>query len=225
VLSDIDVVLPGGATIGVFGRTGSGKSTLLRLLARLETPPEGTVFVDGVDLTRVDLADWRRRMTLVPQSPFLFSESIAENVGFGAGTPVVEAAAASASLNVDLAALPDGLATVVGERGIALSGGQRQRVALARGLARDTDVVLLDDVLSAVDHHTEQELLEMLRRRRTDGRPPLRVIVSHRLSALEQADLVLVLEEGRLVDKGTHAELLARPGPYQDAWAAQREAS
>ncbi len=225
VLSDIDVVLPGGATIGVFGRTGSGKSTLLRLLARLETPPEGTVFVDGVDLTRVDLADWRRRMTLVPQAPFLFSESIAENVGFGAGTPVVEAAAASASLNVDLAALPDGLATVVGERGIALSGGQRQRVALARGLARDTDVVLLDDVLSAVDHHTEQELLEMLRRRRTDGRPPLRVIVSHRLSALEQADLVLVLEEGRLVDKGTHAELLARPGPYQDAWAAQREAS
>ncbi|MDP2305784.1 MAG: ABC transporter ATP-binding protein [Pseudomonadota bacterium] len=225
VLEDVHVVLPGGSTVGVFGRTGAGKSTLLRLLARLDNPPEGAVFVDGVDLTRVDLGDWRRRITMVPQSTFLFSETIAENVGLGAPPEVAVAAAAAASLSVDLLALPDGLNTVVGERGIALSGGQRQRVALARGLARQADVVILDDVLSAVDHHTEQELLAMLRERRSDGRKPTRIIVSHRLSALEQADVVLVLHEGRLVDTGTHAELLERPGPYQDAWAAQREAS
>jgi ABC-type multidrug transport system fused ATPase/permease subunit len=181
--------------------------------------------VDGVDLCRVDLDDWRRRVTFVPQTAFLFSESIAENVGLGAPLPAVQEAVAAASLGPDLAVLPDGLDTVVGERGIALSGGQRQRVALARGLLRHADVVLLDDVLSAVDHHTEQELLTMLRGRRADGRAPTRIIVSHRLSALEQADRVLVLEEGRLVDEGTHAELVARPGPYQEAWLAQREAS
>ncbi|MDP2317590.1 MAG: ABC transporter ATP-binding protein [Pseudomonadota bacterium] len=225
VLDDVDVVLPGGATIGVFGRTGAGKSTLLRLLARLDNPPPGTVFVDGVDVTRVDLPDWRHRITMVPQAPFLFSESIEENVGLGASGEAIRTAVAAASLSVDLKALPDGLGTVVGERGISLSGGQRQRVALARGLVRDTDVVLLDDVLSAVDHHTERELLAMLRERRADGRTPTRIIVSHRLSALEQADMVLVLDEGRLVDQGTHAELLARPGPYRDAWSAQREAS
>ncbi len=224
VLRDLDVVLPGGATIGVFGRTGSGKSTLLKLLARLANAPEGTILVDGVPLDRVDLDAWRRRVVVVQQAPFLFSETIAENVGMGAPREDVERAVAAASLTVDLAALPDGLETVVGERGIALSGGQRQRVALARGLVRPADLVLLDDVLSAVDHHTEHQLLRMLRERRADGRVPTRVIVSHRLSALEQADLVLVLDEGHLVDVGTHAALVTRPGPYRDAWTAQREA-
>ncbi len=223
VLHNLNAVLPGGATIGIFGRTGSGKSTLLKLLARLANAPAGTVLVDGVPLDRVDLDAWRARTVTVPQAPFLFSETIAENVGFGLPRAAVEEAVAAATLNVDLAALPDGLETVVGERGIALSGGQRQRVALARGLAREADLVLLDDVLSAVDHHTEHQLLRMLRERRALGRVPTRVIVSHRLSALEQADRVLVLEEGRLVDIGTHAELVARPGPYQDAWKAQRE--
>jgi ATP-binding cassette subfamily B protein len=223
VLRDVSVVLPGGSTVGVFGRTGAGKSTLLALLARLQNAPAGAILVDGVPLDRVDLDAWRDRLGVVPQAPFLFSESIAENVGFGAPRPVVEEAVAAASLLVDLKVLPDGLQTVVGERGIALSGGQRQRVALARGLAREADLVLLDDVLSAVDHHTEHELLRMLRARRVEGRTPTRVLVSHRLSALEQADLVLVLDEGRLVDVGTHAELVARPGPYRDAWDAQRE--
>ncbi|MFN7145915.1 MAG: ABC transporter ATP-binding protein [Myxococcota bacterium] len=224
VLRDIDVTLPGGATIGVFGRTGAGKSTLLELLARLQNAPAGTIQVDGVDLDRVDLDAWRKRVVMVPQAPFLFSETIAENVGMGAPRDAVERAVAAASLDVDLAALPEGLETVVGERGIVLSGGQRQRVALARGLVREADLVLLDDVLSAVDHHTEHELLTMLRNRRAHGRTPTRIIVSHRLSALEQADRVLVLDEGRLVDCGTHEELVARPGPYQEAWKAQREA-
>lgn len=223
VLHDVSVTLPGGVTIGVFGRTGAGKSTLLALLARLQNAPPGTVLVDGVPLDRVDLEVWRTRTAVVPQAPFLFSESISENVGFGGSPDAVDEAVAAASLSVDLAALPDGLRTVVGERGIALSGGQRQRVALARGLSRPADLVLLDDVLSAVDHHTEHELLRMLRDRRASGRVPTRVIISHRLSALEQADQVLVLDEGRLVDVGSHAELVARPGPYRDAWEAQRE--
>jgi ATP-binding cassette subfamily B protein len=225
VLHQLSVTIPGGATVGIFGRTGSGKSTLLKLIGRLRNPPPGTLFVDGIDVRSLDLDEWRRRITMVPQSPFLFSESIRENVGLGAPLAEVQAAVAAASLDVDLAALPDGLETVVGERGIALSGGQRQRVALARGLLRPAEVVLLDDVLSAVDHHTERELLAMLAERRTRGGAPTRIVISHRLSALEQADLVLVLDEGRLVDAGPHAALVQRPGPYQDAWKAQREAS
>ncbi|MFZ5475615.1 MAG: ABC transporter ATP-binding protein [Myxococcota bacterium] len=218
VLSDVSVTIPAGATVGVFGRTGAGKTTLLRLLARLRNPPEGTVFVDGVDLTRLDVDAWRGQLAFVPQQPFLFSETVRENVGFGASVEDVREACAAAALSPDLAALPDGLETPVGERGIVLSGGQRQRVALARGLLREAPVVLLDDVLSAVDHATEQELVRMLRARAG----ATRIVVSHRLSALEHADLILVLEEGRLVDRGSHAELLSRPGPYADAFRAQQ---
>ncbi len=226
-LDGVSVVIPAGSTVGIFGRTGSGKTTLLRILARLQNPPPGTVFVDGVDVVRLDLDAWRRRLTVVPQAPFLFSESIRENVGFGVPDEVVGAAADAAALSPDLVALPDGLDTVVGERGIVLSGGQRQRVALARGLARPSDLVLMDDVLSAVDHATEQELVQMLRGRASasGAAAPTRILVSHRLSALEHADLVLVLDEGRLVAAGTHAQLLAEPGPYRDAWQAQRGAA
>lgn len=219
VLEHVSVTLPAGGTIGIFGRTGSGKSTLLRVLSRLRNPPKGTVFVDGVDLTTIELGDLRAHLTLVPQTPFLFSETIRENVGLGAPDSEVRVAVAASSLEPDLAALPQGLDTIVGERGISLSGGQRQRTALARGLVRPRPIVLLDDVLSAVDHHTERELLGTLRAR-SDA---TRLIVSHRLSALEGADLILVLEEGRLVDQGRHDELIERPGPYRDAWLAQRE--
>jgi ATP-binding cassette subfamily B protein len=224
-LTGLNITLPAGATVGVFGRTGSGKTTLLRLLARLHNPPAGTVFVDGVDVTRLELDAWRRRLTVVPQSPFLFSETVRENIGFGLDDAAVLSAARAAALEPDLRALPDGLETLVGERGIVLSGGQRQRVALARGLARDADLVLMDDVLSAVDHATEQELVRTLRARGTGSGAPTRIIVSHRLSALEHADLVLVLEEGRLVGAGRHEELLAHPGPYREAWMAQRGAA
>ncbi len=219
VLHGISTTIAGGSTVGIHGSVASGKSTLLRLLARLQNPPPGTVFVDGVDLRELDLDAWRTGLCLVTQTPFLFSETIEENIGFGAGRAAVAAAAHEAALATDLDALPAGLDTVVGERGIALSGGQRQRVALARGLLRPASLVLLDDVLSAVDPRTERELLTTLRSR-TEA---TRIIVSHRLSALVHTDRILVLAGGRLVDEGTHAELLARPGPYRDAWDTQDE--
>ena len=221
VLHDLTVDIPAGATVGIYGPTGSGKTTLLRVLSRIRNPPPQSCFAAGVDVRTIDLAQWRKNLTLVPQSPFLFSETIRENVGMGAGEADIRAAVLASSLDPDLEALPDGMDTIVGERGIVLSGGQRQRVALARGLVRHTPLVLLDDVLSAVDHRTEQELIAMLRARHG----ATRIVVSHRLSALEHADLVLVLDGGRIVDQGVHASLIARAGPYRDAWLTQREAS
>ncbi len=225
VLHELTATLGSGSVVGLFGRTGSGKTTLLRLIARLYNPPPGTVRIDGADLTTLDLDAWRGRLAVVPQRPFLFSESIAANVGLDeAADPArVDEAIARAALAPDLEALPDGLDTVVGERGIMLSGGQRQRVALARGLYRGGDLVVLDDVLSAVDHETETELVATVAglARRADG--PTVVLASHRLSVLRHTDQVLVLDGGRLVDQGRHEELIARPGIYRDTWLAQRE--
>jgi len=225
VLRDLRAEIPAGAVVGLFGRTGSGRSTLIKVLSRLYNPPPGTVFVDGVDLRDLDLDAWRARLAVVPQRPFLFSDSIAANVALDDHpdpariAEVVELAA----LTQDLAALPKGIDTVVGERGVMLSGGQRQRVALARGLYRRPDVVLLDDVLSAVDHDTERRLVDALRRVSHGEHPPTTFIASHRLSALRHADLILVFEDGRIVDQGVHQELIGRPGVYRDAWELQRE--
>ncbi|MSP55136.1 MAG: ABC transporter ATP-binding protein [Myxococcales bacterium] len=247
VLRDVTVEIPAGTSLGVFGRSGSGKTTLLRLLARLENPPAGSITVDGVDLCAIDLDQWRARMVLVPQTAWLFSETIAENVAMGLQADLKQAdlkqadlkqadllpsAIADAALGPDLEALPHGLGTVVGERGIVLSGGQRQRVALARGLVYARSglgaapgrgagkLLLFDDVLSAVDHHTEQLLIHTLLGSREDVRPTC-VIVTHRMSALQHCDRVLVLDAGRAVQYGTHVELLAQPGIYRDAWDTQ----
>ena len=225
VLEGLTTTIPSGSMIGLFGRTGSGKSTLLRLLARVYNPPAGTVFADGVDLTTIDLESWRRRLSVVPQRPFLFSDGIASNVALEAD-PDVERIARSvdmAALGSDLEALPDGLQTVVGERGIMLSGGQRQRVALARGLYRDCDLLILDDVLSAVDHQTEAQLVETVAALTRRPQAPTVLIASHRLSALRHCDSVLVLDGGRLVDHGTHGELIERPGIYRETWLVQSQ--
>ena len=234
VLQQVTLDIPAGTSLGVFGRSGSGKTTLLRLLARLENPPVGSIIVDGVDLCALDLDRWRDRMVLVPQTAWLFSETIAENVAMGLPPDVLPAAIADSALAPDLEALPQGLGTVVGERGIVLSGGQRQRVALARGLAHARglsgtagsarSLLLFDDVLSAVDHHTEQILIHTLLGSRQETRPTC-VIVTHRMSALQYCDRVVVLDAGRAVQYGTHTELLAQPGIYRDAWDAQAGAT
>jgi ATP-binding cassette subfamily B protein len=183
------------------------------------------LFVDGVDILALDLDHWRAQLSVVPQQPFLFSQSLAENVTMGPmDRERMLDAVHTAALGPDLDALPDGVDTLVGQRGIMLSGGQRQRTALARGLYRRTRCLLLDDVLSAVDHGTEQRLiagLEARAQQAPEGSRPTTFLVSNRVSALRHADSILVLHEGRLADQGTHKELITRPGPYQDAWKYQ----
>jgi ATP-binding cassette subfamily B multidrug efflux pump len=216
VLSDLDLEVPAGRTVALVGRTGAGKSTLLALLPRLIDPPEGTVFIDGVDVCRLPLARLRAAIAMVPQETFLFSATVGENIAFGrpaAGREEVLEAARLAGLADDLERFPEGLDTLVGERGLTLSGGQKQRVALARALLRDPRILLLDDCLSAVDTHTEETILRNLRTVFV-GRTVF--LVSHRISTVQDADLILVLDGGRLVERGTHAQLLAHGGLYAD---------
>ena len=223
-LEDVCVTVAPGSVVGLFGRSGAGKTTLLRVLALLERPPAGSVRVDGVDLAEVAPESWRRRVVLVEQRPFLFSDTVAANIALeDPPDPArLRRAVRLAALGPDLAALPRGLETVVGERGVMLSGGQRQRVALARALYRGAEVVLLDDIVSAVDHATEERLVEAVAGLSAGGARPTVVVASHRLSVLKRADLILVLDGGRLVDRGAHGELVGRPGPYREAWLLQQ---
>lgn len=219
-LSGLSFELPAGATLGILGLTGSGKTTLLSCLARLHNPPRGTVLVDGVDVLDLDLHGWREALTLVPQRPFLFSESVRDNILLGVEQPgLLERALQLTALGPDIEALPEGANTRVGESGVRLSGGQRQRTALARGLIRQHHLMLLDDVLSAVDHSTEAQLIDALT---APGRPVTTVIVAHRISALMHADLVLVLHDGKQVDLGPPHELLHRDGLFRDTWRQQQ---
>ena len=230
VLDQVSARIEAGQTAALVGVTGSGKSTLISLLARLHDPPPGTVFVDGVDVRDIPLRVLRGAIGFVPQEPFLFSDTLADNVAFGLDAMERKAsaergqasaereqrilsAAAVARLDKDVVDFPKGYETMVGERGITLSGGQKQRTALARAIAVDPPILVLDDALSAVDTYTEEEILSRLR---TVMRSRTAIIVSHRISTVRHADVIFVLDRGRIVERGTHDQLIDRDGLYAD---------
>ncbi len=225
VLNGLTLDLPPGKVLGVYGAVGSGKSTLVSLLARLHLPPAGTIALDGVDLLAVARDDLRQAVAVVPQDAFLFSRSVRENIGYidrvaDIDDARVQAAVAKACLTGDIARLSQGLETVVGERGQTLSGGQRQRVQLARAFYRGYRLLILDDVLSAVDHDTEAKLLAAIQAD-IAAKGTSAILISHRLSALAAADEIVVLEQGKVAERGTHAQLLAQAGTYARVWLAQ----
>lgn len=245
VLHDIDLRIDQGKTIAFVGKTGSGKSTLVSLIPRLLDAADGRVLVDGKPVREYPIAQLRRSIGFVPQETFLFSDTLAANIAFGVENPggekgrkaegeingassllppfspsiSVEKAAEIAGLSDDIADFPGRYDQLVGERGITLSGGQKQRTAIARAVMRDPRILILDDSLSAVDTHTEDKILRNLRDVR-ENRTTL--IVSHRVSTIKDADLICVMQDGRIVERGTHAELLALDGEYADLYERQR---
>jgi ATP-binding cassette subfamily B protein len=220
-LDDVSLRIPAGGTVAIVGRTGSGKSTLVQLIPRLLDPSSGVVRLAGADLREFDPHEVRSRIGFVPQETFLFSATLAENIAFGrpdAPRAEIQRATEMAGLATDLQTFPQGLDTEVGERGLTLSGGQKQRVAIARALLRNPDVLILDDALSAVDTLTEDRILASLRefmRGRTT------ILISHRVSTVREAERIYVLDHGRIVEEGSHEELLALNGYYADLYQKQ----
>jgi ATP-binding cassette subfamily B protein len=215
-LNGVDLFIPAGATFAVVGHTGSGKSTLVGLVPRLMDPTTGSVHLDGINLRDLDPAELRRQIGFVPQETFLFSATIAENIAFGvenATEDEIHRAAELAGLAGDIESFPHGYETMVGERGITLSGGQKQRTAIARALLRNPRILILDDALSSVDTLTEERILNGLS---SVMRGRTVILISHRVSTVRQADTIVVLEKGCIVEQGTHSDLVAAGGYYAD---------
>jgi ATP-binding cassette subfamily B multidrug efflux pump len=224
VLSNVSFSVKPGETLAIVGATGSGKSTLVNLLPRLQNPPRGTVFIDGRDVRDIPLSELRSFIGFVPQEPFLFSDALADNIALGVphvkqDDPArIHAAAAVAQLDKDVRGFPNGYETMVGERGITLSGGQKQRTAIARAVVTDPPILILDDALSAVDTYTEEEILSRLRAVMKDRTA---IIISHRISTVRDADEIVVLDAGRVVEKGKHDELIRMGGHYAELYKKQ----
>ncbi|MBU3678793.1 MAG: ABC transporter ATP-binding protein [Candidatus Kapabacteria bacterium] len=222
VLSNVSFRIEKGQSLGIVGSVGSGKSSIIGLLPRMYDASAGAVLIDGIDVRDVTLSDLRANIAVVPQESFLFSETIRENIRFGrptASDDEVRRAAEIAQLPTDISTLPDGFDTVVGERGVTLSGGQKQRTSLARAIVSDPKILILDDALSAVDASTEDRILsgldDVMRGRTT-------IIISHRISTVQRCTNILVLDHGRVVEHGSHAELLQRKGQYFDMYERQQ---
>ncbi|WP_194544015.1 ABC transporter ATP-binding protein [Paenibacillus sp. JZ16] len=223
VLRGIQLDVPPGSTLGIIGRTGSGKTTLMKLLLRTFDPPPGKVLIGGVDIRKLTLKSLREGIAYVPQDGFLFSSTIRENIAFykrDTEPAVVEEAARKARVYDNIVEFPDKFETRLGERGITLSGGQRQRTSLARGIIKNAPILILDDSVSAVDAVTETEIMETVRDIRA-GRTT--IIIAHRISALKHADEIIVLDQGEMVQRGTHEELLSKDGLYRTLHDIQEE--
>ncbi len=222
VLRDVSVTVPAGGSLAILGRTGSGKTTLANLLLRLYDTQPGMISLDGHDIQSIPLAVLRRDVAYVPQDNFLFSDTIENNIAFGVESAThdqVEAAAKAACIHDNIMDFPDGYQTVVGERGATISGGQKQRSSIARALLKDAPILILDDALSAVDTDTEEQILQNLKRNRA-GKTT--VIIAHRISTLQNADHILVLDEGRAAEYGTHDQLLSLGGIYRGIYDKQQ---
>ena len=225
VLKDINLTLPKGKTLGVLGRSGSGKTTLVNLLLRLYPVDDGHIFIDGEDINNISLGVLREKIGCVPQDHFLFSTTILDNIGFfnsEYSRDEIEQASKLSAVYDNIAAFPDGFDTVVGERGITLSGGQKQRISIARALIKQPAILIMDDSLSAVDTKTEEEILANMSKvlQELTG-----IIISHRVSALRHADFIVYLDKGKIVEKGSHEELMNLKGRYFNLYRLQAEES
>jgi len=221
ILSGIDIDLPRGGTLGVMGATGSGKSSLINLLQRFYDPSEGSIFIDGTDIRDMELSQVRAASSVVMQDVFLFSDTIEENIKMGKrysmGLPEVKRAAKMAQAQDFIEKMDEQYNTVIGEKGVGLSGGQKQRISIARALSKKSPILVLDDSTSALDMETEHEIQKMLKTI-TDSS---KIIIAHRISAVRGADEIIYLDKGRIAERGTHEELLARRGLYYATYTAQ----